>query len=82
MQVKIYLIDTGESDGFPGLVKEIIRDTSDQLWPPDLRGFDLIEFTSKYDRHGYYVYDGHVKDDIAYRQVIRIARISEKKDQT
>lgn len=71
--MRIYLIDNGTTDGFPGLVKEIVRDS--------FEGFDLVEFTNKYNQHHYYVYDGDIKNDIVvYRQVIRIARIAEKKE--
>jgi hypothetical protein len=73
MMTKIYLIDPGASDGYPGLVKEIVRE--------NIEAFDIVEYTNLYGKHGYYVFDGMVKDDIVYRRVIRVARIAEKKEQ-
>jgi hypothetical protein len=73
MMTKIHLIDPGVSDGYPGLVKEIVRE--------NVEAFDLVEYTNQYNSHGYYVFDGMVKDDIVYRLVIRVARIAEKKEQ-
>jgi hypothetical protein len=72
-KMKIYLIDPGTSDGFPGLVKEIVREKAE--------AFDLIKFTDKYDQDSDYVYDETIKDDIVCRLVIRVARISEKRNQ-
>lgn len=71
--MRIYLIDTGIVDGVPGLVKVISRES--------VEAFDLVEYTNKYGKHGYFVYDDGVKgDSFVYRLVTRIARIAEKKE--
>jgi non-homologous end joining protein Ku len=69
--MRIYLIDGGQLDGIPGLVKEIIRDKTEP--------FDLIKYADKYDQEVEYVLDDETKNGtVIYRRVAKIAWITEK----